>query len=344
MVLQETMDATTTTYGGIRGLLDELDRLQAAGEAAVLGIVVATEGSTYRKPGALVLLDRAGLRHGVISGGCLEPELERRAQAVFAAGSAALVDFDTRSDEDLVFGSGTGCRGRVHLLLLPLPSGAPLPQAFRQAIAAGATIDLALTLAGANPGSGSATVDGAPRSTWFWNVHGAALTERTGAADLHLRIAPPPRVLLLGAGPETPPLLESMQRFGWFSTVVEHRARWSAFARAVRSDRHIDAAPAAAAALLAGAANDAAIVMSHNFVLDAQHLRWCANGDIGYVGLLGPPARRDALLAELGGDAQRLRPRLHAPVGLDLGGSGPEAIALAIMAELQRHFAQRGDG
>lgn len=339
------MDSTTTTHGGIRGLLDELDRLQAAGEAAVLGIVVATEGSTYRKPGALVLLDRAGLRHGVISGGCLEPELERRAQSVFATGNAALVDFDTRSDEDLVFGSGTGCRGRVHLLLLPVPPGAPLPQALRRAMDAGLALDLSLALAGNAPGSGGAVVDGTAGGTWSWNARGVAQSAtEPAAADLRLRIAPPPRVLLLGAGPETPPLLESMQRFGWFSTVVEHRARWSAFARAVRSDRHIDAAPAAAAALLAAAANDAAIVMSHNFVLDAQHLRWCANGDIGYIGLLGPPARRDALLAELGGDAQRLRARLHAPVGLDLGGSGPEAIALAIMAELQRHFAQRGDG
>jgi xanthine dehydrogenase accessory factor len=69
-------------------------------------------------------------------------------------------------------------------------------------------------------------------------------------------------------------------------------------------------------------------------------LRFCADGP-AYVGLLGPIARRDALLAELGAAAERLRPRLHAPVGLDLGGSGPEAIALAIAAELQQVFAKR---
>jgi xanthine dehydrogenase accessory factor len=336
------MDSTTTTHGGIRGLLAQLDRLQAAGEAAVLGIVVATEGSTYRKPGAMVLLDRSGLRHGVISGGCLEPELERRTQDVFASGRAALVDFDTRSDEDLVFGSGTGCRGRVHLLLLPLPSGAPLPHALRHAGEVGDALELSLALSGDAAGSGSAVVAGAASQTWTWDARGAESAAIAPAqADLQLRIAPPPRVLLLGAGPETPPLLESMQRFGWYSSVVEHRARWSAFARAAHCDRRIDAAPAAAAAQLIDDRSDAAIAMSHNFVLDAQHLRWCATRDIGYVGLLGPPLRRDALLAELGDDAQRLLPRLHAPVGLDLGGSGPEAIALAIMAELQQHFTQR---
>jgi xanthine dehydrogenase accessory factor len=119
--------------------------------------------------------------------------------------------------------------------------------------------------------------------------------------------------------------------------------RWSAFARSVRSDRLIELAPAAAGAVLADDRTDAVIVMSHNFALDAQHLRWCVQREIGYVGLLGPPARRDQLLVELGDDAARLRPRLHAPVGLDLGGSGPEAIALAIMAELQQHLARRGN-
>jgi xanthine dehydrogenase accessory factor len=83
--------------------------------------------------------------------------------------------------------------------------------------------------------------------------------------------------------------------------------------------------------------------MSHNFGIDAQHLHFCARSDVGYIGLLGPPARRDALLTELGADADRLRGRLHAPVGLDLGGSGAEAIALAIAAELQQHFAAQHD-
>ena len=83
--------------------------------------------------------------------------------------------------------------------------------------------------------------------------------------------------------------------------------------------------------------------MSHNFALDAQYLRFCAERDTPSVGLLGPPARRDALLEELAGAADGLRPRLQAPVGLDLGGSGPEAIALAIAAQLQTHFSRRLD-
>jgi len=159
-----------------------------------------------------------------------------------------------------------------------------------------------------------------------------------------VRIAPPPRLLLLGAGPETPPLLDFMRHFGWFVTVVEHRGRWSAFADAELADTVLALPPSAAIEALATERVDAAIAMSHNYAIDAQYLRFCAQRAIAYVGLLGPPARRDALLAELGADADRLRPRLHAPVGLDLGGSGPEPIALAIVAELQRFFANMARG
>jgi xanthine dehydrogenase accessory factor len=335
---------TTTTFGGLRGLLAELERVHAAGDDALLGIVVATEGSTYQKPGALVLLDREGLRHGVISGGCLEPELEQRARTVLTARRAALADFDTRSDEDLVFGSGTGCRGRVHLLLLPQPPGAPLAQGLRQAVQEGATLELEVDLDAGAPGAGVAHIAAnstMPQRRWSWDRQGHAASSPAGGR--RLVIAPPPRILLLGAGPETPVLLQFMQRFGWHVDVVEHRQRWAAFARSGAADRLLDLAPAAAAVELAPARADAAIAMSHNYAIDCEHLRFCANSEIPYVGLLGPPARRDALLAEIGADAARLRTRLHAPVGLDLGGSGPEAIALAIVAELQQFFARRRD-
>jgi len=331
--------------GGVRGLLDKLAAVHAAGDAAVLGIVVATEGSTYQKPGALVLLGRETLLHGVISGGCLEAELLQRAQAVFDSGRAALVDFDTRSDEDLVFGSGTGCRGRVHLLLLPQPHGAPLAHALRQAAHGGVHLTLQLALEGEAIGAGEAIIADAESSIgqrrWQWDTAGAQRAAALAVTRAELQLPPPPRVLLLGAGPETPALLDFMRHFGWFVTLVEHRGRWSAFARAELADCMLALPPSAAIDALAAQRFDAAIAMSHNYAIDAQYLRFCAGRAIAYVGLLGPPARRDALLAELGADAQSLRPRLHAPVGLDLGGSGPEPIALAIVAELQRFFAKR---
>jgi len=78
----------------------------------------------------------------------------------------------------------------------------------------------------------------------------------------------------------------------------------------------------------------AAVVMSHHLASDLAYLSALAQTTIPYVGLLGPAVRREKLLSDLGAAAHRLRPRLHAPVGLALGGRTPESIALAIVAEL----------
>lgn len=331
--------------GGLRGLVDALWRVHKHDDTAVLGIVTATEGSTYRKRDALVLLDRGGLRHGVISGGCLEPALEDAARAVLESGRAICTEFDTRSDEDLLFGSGIGCRGRVRLALLPLPPQAPLARALFGVVEHGVALDVALRVEGEGLGAGHAEF--VENSTMLhpgfaWDAHGrdAAMIDKTSAHAL--RIAPPAQILLLGAGPETAPFAAFARRLGWCVSVIEHRGRWAAFARAAQVDELIDLAPEASAARLTHERADAVVLMSHNYAIDLAHLRACARSAIGYVGLLGPGARRDALLAELGEEsAAPLRPRLHAPVGLDLGGHGGEAVALAIVAELQKYFSAR---
>lgn len=331
--------------GGLPHLLERIASAHASGEPCVLGIVIATTGSTYQKPGAVVLLDRTGMRHGAISGGCLEPELEDRARKVLRDNHAELIEFDTRSDEDLIFGSGTGCRGRIGLMLLPQAHSAPLSLALAGLADATGTLDVTIVIAGDDTGCGCARLGD---ETWYWRRDGRSLArtefERaaSSAATTRVSINPPPTVVLLGTGPETAPLHLFMQRLGWRALAVEHRGRWLKFAHAAGIEHIVEQRPDEAAAAWRREHPDAAIAMTHNFALDLEHLRICAGSDVPYVGLLGPAARRDALLADLGeSDAGRLRARLHGPVGLGLGGSGPEAVALAIVAELQQHFVKR---
>jgi xanthine dehydrogenase accessory factor len=321
--------------GGLPGLIDASHEVRGH---CVIGIVCATSGSTYQKPGAMVLLDADGSRYGVISGGCLEPDVEEAARNVLRSGYASTVDFDMRTDEDITFGSGTGCQGRVRLLLIPQHDDAPLTLALRALVNADDVLSLDIVCDGDDTGAGCASLGD---TTLRWDRNGNAASSSVGDVTT-LRIEPPPRLLLLGAGAESVALQEFVRRLGWRSLCVEHRGRWLGFAQRAEIDEILEQPPQSAADVWRARRVDAAVVMSHNYATDATHLRLLAASDISYVGVLGPESRRDRLLEEIGVDAAaRLRERLHAPVGLPLGGSGPDVLALSIASELQQHFAAR---
>ncbi len=325
--------------GGLRALVAGVESLATSRRDGVLCVVVGSSGSTYRKPGALVLLDAAGVRVGALSGGCLEAELEARARDVLANGSAQSARFDTSGDEDRVFGSGTGCGGSIDVLLLPLPaSNAPLRRALRAADAQDVELVLDFVTDGERLGSGEAC---AGDERYRFDERGGAVDDDVAFATTgQVRVAPAPRVLLLGAGPETRPLLALTRLLGWRVELAEHRERWLRFATGSGIDDEHRDGPDRLADVVAATRFDAALVMNHNVDLDARCLRALAASAVPYVGLLGPAARRDELLAEIGDARDALQARLHAPIGLRLGGEGAEAIALAIVAQLQQEFAR----
>jgi xanthine dehydrogenase accessory factor len=324
--------------GGLRAVAEAATELADAGAVAIAGVVIDTQGSTYRKRGALILLDANGVRAGALSGGCLESDLEEHARGVAASGVAVVARFDTTGEDDRLFGSGLGCGGEMNVLLMPMPHDeSPLRDALVGACERNAWLKLVLATAPASLGIGEARVGS--------HVHrfGADGRASAGAQSFVERVAialtPPPRLLMLGAGPETRPIAMLARMLGWYVEVVEHRERWSANADCVGVDEHHADGPDALPTLLGARHFDAVLVMNHNYELDARCLRHLAESSAGYVGLLGPPQRRDTLLTEIGDiAATQLEPRLYAPVGLRLGGEGPEAIALSIVAQLQHYL------
>ncbi len=286
--------------------------------AAVAALVVATRGSSYRKPGALALIDADGLSAGCISGGCLEADLVATAQEALAAGEIRRASFDTRSDEDRWYGSQSGCRGQTEVLLWP--SAGPQHPLLDALVAADATHRVLWVAAGAEPPQIlSSAVD--------------------PAADC-VRIAPPPRLLLLGGGPEAPPLLALARTLGWHVDLIEHRARYLADARLDGAERLIEARPGDALSELDLSAYDAALCATHLYDEDGRCLTRLAESAIAFLGLLGPAVRRDELLSELPPAlAARLQDRLEGPVGLMLHSHGPESVALSIAARLTQVFA-----
>src|SRR5882724_11085040 len=100
-----------------------LERAPGAQASRVLATVVATAGSTYRKPGARMLLMADGSYIGLLSGGCLESDLQIHAREVLESGVARAAEYDTRGPDDILFGVGAGCEGTMRVLLEPAGPG-----------------------------------------------------------------------------------------------------------------------------------------------------------------------------------------------------------------------------
>src|SRR5438067_12459536 len=81
------------------------------GEPLALATLVRAQGSSYRRPGARMLICGDGATAGSLSGGCLEEEVVRRAQDIMLDGTPALMSFDTR----LRF----GCNGSIDIFVEP---------------------------------------------------------------------------------------------------------------------------------------------------------------------------------------------------------------------------------
>jgi xanthine/CO dehydrogenase XdhC/CoxF family maturation factor len=321
----------------------------------VLGVLTDTAGSTYRKAGALILIASSGEYVGMLTGGCLESDLVARACKVLASGLAAEVEYDLRGPDELIWGLGTGCAGLLRILLLPLnPSNGYQPLShFARALKRGlptavglvcrsACIDLPLgaVILPSRATSHSRQIE--LKLPQLRQLLARGATESKGlqlhsAHNFELAVLPlslPPRLLLLGAGPDAVPVVEFAARLGWSVTVVDHRPAYAIHQHFPNANAVAHATLGMLDRVVRFSEFSAAVIMSHSFAADLSYLATLAGSKIPFIGLLGPCARRDRLLSEIGSSAAQLLRRLHAPVGLRLGGRSPESVALSIAAEL----------
>lgn len=326
----------------MRDLVETAIELAGRGTDAALALVADTEGTCYRGRGAMALFDAQGARAGSLSPSFHDPRIEDAARRVLAQGHAQDLRLDLHERERAP--AATDAQPLMHLLVLPIPAHAsPLREAMASACSASAWLRVRI-----NPGADDANRSGL--GSGEARTGSAVFTfDRSGLACpgplafqryISLALAPPPRILLAGVAAETPAFAQIARLLGWYVELVEHRSEFTAYREIGQIDQHHLLPPDALQALLSARHYDAAIVGSHDFATDASYLRHLAGAGIGYIGLLGSPERRDALLAQLGDIiATQLEPRLYAPAGLRLGGEGPESVALAVVAQLQHYLA-----
>ena len=320
-------------------------RALPTGGKAVLATVVATTGSTYRKPGARMLVTEAGWAAGSVSGGCLEGDVLETAWDRTQIGPA-LVTYDSTSSDDIVWGFGLGCQGSVTVLFERLDvTGGPLP-ILELAIKDRALSVLATIISEDGLGTRTAVNQASRPNSAIeqraLGLLGAAATEVNqvdGARVLFESIQPPLALTIFGAGHDAIPLVHAAKAMAWHVRVVDHRPAFADPERFPVADRVIAAHPGAIGNSLDIDRESAVVIMTHNYLTDLAVLGRVLPLPLGYVGQLGPRVRTDRMLQDLAKDGYSPSPaeleKLHAPIGLDLGGASPEEIALAIVAEIQ---------
>jgi xanthine dehydrogenase accessory factor len=310
--------------------------LEAVGAGYILATVVEVQGSSYRKPGACMLLASDGRRAGTVSGGCLEAQVAQRAWWLTADGPTIQRYSTLEEDGDLPYGSG--CGGVILLLLERHATAAPLLHALNQAFAQRAPLAVATVLEG--PHIGRRTFAGI-------HDHASETSENDGLQDHQLpavhsqlqdfanqalekstsvdRAIPidgaeirawsnfrpaRPGLWIFGAGDDAQPLLTLAKELGWFVAVADGRSHLATRDRFQAADeltvlslpelRTSQPAGIPPKALANLRSHDAAVLMTHSFEQDAQILASLLSLDhqLAYIGVLGPQRRTRELLAE----------------------------------------------
>lgn len=343
----------------IKALRESFGTWSEQNEPLVLASVFETEGSTYSKAGARMLITGDGRYQGMLSGGCLEGDLAERAEQVLQTGTPQAVTYDLGKNDDELWGLGVGCDGLMRIFLQPLLKDQDYqPFAAIAEVLAGDRAGTAVTVLESEhpsiaPGATRVQVGNDAVTFGIPDDCREAMAEVSGTtvADgrsftcgvdidghplklLNARLLPPPRLLVLGAGLDAEPLVRLADELGWRVTVQDHRPAYIEKGKFAAAEQVLCVPADTLAGKVALDRYDFVIVMSHHLVTDRKYLAQLAATAIPYIGLLGPPNRRNRLLADLGRDAAALAHRLHGPAGLDIGADGPASIALSILAEM----------
>jgi xanthine dehydrogenase accessory factor len=353
------------------------DSAQQAGRRTALATVVHVDGSSYRRPGARMLVDDTGQLTGAISGGCLEGDALRKAMLVLSRQKARLVTYDTMDDDDAKFGVGLGCNGIIQVLIEPIdPADPNNPIALLKALTEKRQDAVLVTLfslqdrndeqpgtclllkddgevlAGAGPageGPGSLRKALLEDAKKVLTGHASSFTNyvsgpRSLTAFIEY-IKPPVALVVIGAGNDVVPMIAMADIMGWQTTVIDGRANYAKAERFVSSCRVMVSKPEQALDQIAIDEQTVFVLMTHNYNYDLAMLRALISRKVVYIGSLGPKKKLDRMLEELKEEGVQVSEpamsHIYGPSGLDIGAETPEEIALSILAEIKAVLAGR---
>jgi xanthine dehydrogenase accessory factor len=351
----------------IRDIIKAFHEAQETGLKTALATVVRVEGSSYRQPGARMLVTETGQLTGAISGGCLEGDALRRALLSIEQQQNKLVTYDTSNEDDIEFGVQLGCNGIVHILFEPLDylqKNNPvflLEQLVSKRENAVMVILFSLDRSRDQPGTAllyreqecfvnSFSLDAGDEKITTVLTTGSSLstqweTDGNNMEALIEFIPPPVRLVIAGAGNDVKPLVDMGAVLGWELIIADGRKTHATQKRFPNAKQVLVIKGNELANAVSPDRYTVYALMTHNYNYDLEALKTLLTVDPVYIGILGPRKKFDRMLNDLANDhitiTREQLEYIHTPVGLDIGAETSEEIAVSILAEIKAVLSGR---
>lgn len=332
------------------------------GSEAALATVVKVEGSSYRQPGARMLVTDDGTLTGAISGGCLEGDALKKALLCISQKTNKLVTYDTSNEEDAEFGVQLGCNGIVTILFEFIDVAVPNnPIILLEQLRLERQDAVIVTLFSLNkklpqPGTclfyreGLDPLCNDAEAAKLLPQAVASLGSKTSSIKnvghngyeytaLFEFVPPPIALVIAGAGNDVKPLVFSASLLGWEITVADGRSTHAKQKHFPEAKRVVVAKAAELCQLLKLDARTCFVLMTHNYNYELELLKTLLNTEVPYIGILGPKKKLTRLLSDLEQTgipfSTAQTDRIFGPIGLDIGAETSEEIALSVVAEIK---------
>ncbi|MEM9102826.1 MAG: XdhC family protein [Pseudomonadota bacterium] len=290
----------------------------------VFAIITKVNGHSYRKAGAFMLINGLGQQVGLLSGGCLEGDLVRKAQRVLQNNQMIEVTYDFTEDSEEAWQMGLGCGGEVTIRL-----------AYIDKVLSGCLLHILTQLRQGQPVNVCVNMEEGDNQEMMLNLN--IDENQQYKKSISTCIKPPPQIAVFGSGIDVLPVVNLANLMGWQVSVIDENINTSKRERFLAAEQCLSLSHENLKDWLKTQTVTAAVVMTHNVLRDAQYLQALQHYTLSYIGLLGPISRRQRVLEKISLTTTDI-PQLASPIGLDIGGELPEAIALSIIAEIQAHI------
>ena len=356
----------------MKELFQEIIHELESGETVALATIIKRKGSVPREVGAKMLVHRGGTISGTVGGGCGEAEVWRSALNVIDTKRPTIVQVDLT--EEIAMESQGVCGGIFDVFVQPwhnsLPPGQPgmrdLASEINGSLEGERAVVLAsiiaaggawrpcigqhmlvhensetlgtLMLPDAQEGLGFQLNESAQKAIAAGKPH---IEKISGSANAWAEIfiepfVPDPVLLIAGAGHIAAPLASLAHLMNFSVSVTDDRASFASRERFPTAKQLLVGDIESTLKNYPITPRTHIVLVTRAHAHDVQGLRTIIDSPAAYIGMIGSQRRVWAvfkLLHEEGVPAEKLA-RVRAPIGLDLGGSTPEEIALCIMAEI----------